>query len=56
MVFVIMPGVPEVAGWFELLFVNVFGLPYNSGLLFFMAILFRWLAFGIYYSSEDIKG
>jgi hypothetical protein len=52
MVFVIMPGVPEVAGWFELLFVNVIGLPYNSGLLFFMAILFGGLAFGIYYSLK----
>jgi hypothetical protein len=50
MVFVIMPGVPEVAGWFELLFVNVLGLPYNSGLVFFMALLFGALAFGIYYS------
>jgi len=28
----------EVAGWFELLFVNVLGLPYNSGLVFFMII------------------
>jgi len=50
MVFVIMPGAPEVAGWFELLFVNVIGLPYNSGLLFFMIILFGGLAYGIYYS------
>jgi hypothetical protein len=52
MVFVIMPGVPEVAGWFELLFVNVMGLPYNSGLLFFMALLFGGLAYGIYYSLK----
>ena len=50
MVFIIMPGVPEVAGWFELLFVNVLGLPYNSGLLFFMIAVFAGLAFGIYYS------
>ena len=52
MVFVIMPGVPEVAGWFELLFVNILGLPYNSGLLFFMIILFGGLSFGIYYSLK----
>jgi len=50
MVFVIMPGAPAVGGWFELLFVNIFGLPYNSGLLFFMVILFSGLAYGIYYS------
>ena len=55
MVFVIMPGVPEVAGWFELLFVNVFGLPYNTGLLFFMAALFIALAFGINYSLRHKK-
>lgn len=53
MVFVIMPGVPEVAGWFELLLVNIIGLPYNSGLLFFMVILFGGLAFGIYYSMKN---
>ena len=55
MVFVIMPGVPEVAGWFELLFVNILGLPYNSGLVFFMAILFGALAFGINYSLKHKK-
>ncbi len=53
MVFVLMPGVPEVAGWFELLFVNVLGLPYNSGLLFYLVILFGGLAYGIYYSLKS---
>jgi len=52
MVFVLMPGVPEVAGWFELLFVNIIGLPYNSGLLFYMVVLFGALAFGIHYSLK----
>jgi hypothetical protein len=52
MVFVVMPGAPEVGGWFELLFVNVFGLPYNSGLLFYLLILFGALGFGIYYSLK----
>ncbi len=52
MVFVLMPGVPQVAGWFELLFVNVFGLPYNSGLLFYLVLLFSALAYGIHYSLK----
>lgn len=47
MVFVLMPGVPKVAGWFELLFVNGFGLPYNSGLLFFLVAFAALLVFGI---------
>jgi hypothetical protein len=52
MVFVLMPGIPEVAGWVELLFVNILGLPYNSGLLFYMVVLFGLLAFGIHYSIK----
>jgi hypothetical protein len=52
MVFVLMPGIPEAAGWFELLFVNVIGLPYNSGLIFFMLLLFAGLSYGIYYSLK----
>ncbi len=55
MVFVLMPGVPEVAGWFELLFVNVFGLPYNSGLLIYLLLLFAGLAWGIRYSLKKKK-
>jgi hypothetical protein len=52
MVFVVIPGVPEAAGWFELLFVNVFRMPYNSGLLFYLLIIFGGLAFGIHYSLK----
>jgi hypothetical protein len=55
MVFIIMPGVPEVAGWFELLFVNIFRLPYNSGLIFFIIILFGTLLFGIRYTIIQKK-
>jgi hypothetical protein len=55
MVFVIMPGAPAVGGWFELLFVNILGLPYNSGLLFFVVVLFAGLAFGIRYSLKKNK-
>ncbi|HLN21310.1 MAG TPA: DUF2723 domain-containing protein [Bacteroidales bacterium] len=54
-VFVIIPGVPEVAGWFELLFVNTFGLPYNSGVIFYVILLFSALSYGIWYSLEHKK-
>jgi hypothetical protein len=53
LVFVLMPGVPKVAGWFELLFVNGFRLPYNSGLLFFIAVLIAALVYGIRYSLKS---
>ena len=29
----IIPGVIIVAGWFELLFVNGFGMPFNTGVV-----------------------
>jgi hypothetical protein len=53
MVFVLIPGVPHVAGWFELLLVNVMGLPYNSGLLLFIVILFALLVLGIRYTLKS---
>ncbi len=55
MVFVLLPGVPKVAGWFELLFVNGIGLPYNSGLLFFVALFAALLILGIRYSIKHEK-
>ena len=50
-VFVLLPGVPKIAGWFELLFVNIMGLPYNSGLLFFVVVVIAGLVLGIRYYS-----
>ncbi len=55
MVFLIIPGIPKIAGWFELLFVNVLGMPYNSGLLIFMAVLTALLVLGIRYSLKEKK-
>lgn len=37
--FGIIQGVPEVAGWFELLCVNVLGLGFNSGLSIYIVLL-----------------
>jgi hypothetical protein len=51
-VFVLIPGVPEVAGWFELLFVNAFGLPYNTGLFIFILLSAAGLIYGIKYSIK----
>ncbi len=56
MVFVLIPGVPKVAGWFELLFVNVFGLPYNTGLLFFILVLAGIACFWHHVFNKKRKG
>ncbi len=46
----IIPGVVTVASWFELLFVNTFGLPYKSGALFYIALLIAAIVYGIRYT------
>lgn len=35
----IIPLLPKIAAYFDLLFVNTFGLPFNSGAIFFIALL-----------------
>lgn len=46
----IIPGFVEVASWFELLFVNTFGLPFNSGLFAYIVITVGVLSWAIYES------
>ena len=53
--FIFIPGVAKVAGWFELLFVNTFGLPYNTGLYFYLLLLVGLIIFGIWYSLRKKK-
>ena len=37
--FGLIPGVVKVGGWFELLFTNVLGCPYNTGLICYILLL-----------------
>jgi hypothetical protein len=46
--YVIIPGVFTVGSWFELLFVNSFGMAFNSGLVFYAFLLFAALGYFIY--------
>ena len=55
LVFGMIPYTPVIASWFELLFVNSFGLPINSGLVFFVLVLAAALAYSIYYTHKKGK-
>ncbi len=46
----IIPGFPTVAGWFELLFVNVLGMPFNTGLYCYLVLLIASIVWAIYQS------
>ncbi len=51
----VIPGLPSVAFWFELQFVNNLGLSYGSGALFFLILLILAVVFGIRYSYAKHK-
>ncbi len=53
--FGIIPLIPKAAAYSDLLFVNVFGLPFNSGAVTFMAILIASLFAGISYTLRRGK-
>ncbi|MCF8295641.1 MAG: DUF2723 domain-containing protein [Bacteroidales bacterium] len=51
----IIPGVVSLAASFELLFVNSFGLPYNSGVIFYGLVIIGGLVYGLYYTHQKAK-
>lgn len=51
----IIPGLPSVAGKFEIFFVNSLGLPFKSGVIFFIIIFLGSLVWGIIYSQKKAK-
>lgn len=51
----IIPGLPSLAGNFEVFFVNSLGLPFGSGAIFFSIIVLGGLIYGIYYSQKKQK-
>lgn len=53
--YVIIPGVIKVGWWFDLLFVNGFGMPYNSGFLFYIALLIAVVVWSLKYTQKNGK-
>ena len=52
---VIIPGLVKMAGSFELLFVNDFGLPFNTGTLVYAALLIGLVAWGLHWTQRKGK-
>jgi hypothetical protein len=51
----IIPGLPTLAGKFEILFVNSFHLPFGSGVTFLLFLVIGGLVYGIMYSIKKQK-
>ena len=49
----IIPGFPTVAGWFELLFVNGLGCPFNTGLAVYIVLAIAALVWAIVETNKD---
>ena len=46
----VVPGIITVGGWFELFFVNVLGMPFNTGLIIYLILLVAAVLWAIYES------
>lgn len=53
MMYGVVQGLVEVCGYFELLFVNVLGMPYNSGVFAFVIVLAGVLIWSIWETMRD---
>ncbi len=50
--FILIPGLIKVAGWFELIFVNGIGLPFNTGVIIYVLLIIAGLVYGIRYTLK----
>ena len=48
----IIPGLPTIAGKFEVTFVNTFGLPFGSGALFLTILVIALIVLGLRYTAK----
>ena len=51
----IIPGLVKVASWFELMFVNGFGFPYNTGVVVYALLIIGGLIYGILWTHKHGK-
>lgn len=50
-----VPGFIQLASLFELLFVNTFGFPYHTGILFYLLLTIGLVSFGLFYTHKRGK-
>ena len=48
----IVPGIVKIGGWFELLFVNTLGMPYNTGLYIYLTLLAAALIWALWETTK----
>jgi len=53
MLFGVVQGLVEVCGWFELIFVNGLGMPYNSGVFAYVIFIIGALAWAIWETMRE---
>ncbi|MCX6240097.1 MAG: DUF2723 domain-containing protein [Bacteroidia bacterium] len=53
--FIFIPGIVIIAQWFELIFVNGLGLPYNTGVIVYILLLISGIVWGLKYTIEKKK-
>ncbi len=49
----VVPGIVQVGGWFELLFVNMLGCPFNTGEIVYIVMLIGTIIWAIYETYQD---
>ncbi|MCX6249748.1 MAG: DUF2723 domain-containing protein [Bacteroidetes bacterium] len=53
--YIIIPWIPQLAGKFELIFVNSFGLPFNSGIIFYFLLMIGLIIWGLIFTRKKGK-
>ena len=51
----VVPGIVQVGGWFELLFVNILGCPFNTGEIVYIFLLIGIIIWAIYETYNDLN-
>jgi len=51
----IIPWIVKLAGYFELFFINIIGLPFNSGTIIYFLLIIAGIYFGIRYTRKNQK-
>ena len=53
--YALIQGLPKIAAHFDVLFVNSFGMPFNTGVIFFFILVFGFIAYTLLATQGKIK-